>query len=287
MKDFKEKFMHGVFLLSAVTSIFSLLLIIFFIFTSGIPLLAEYGVWDFISGELWRPRSDPPLFGVLPMILGSIYVTIGAIIIGVPIGVFTAVFMAEFCPEKLYKVLKPAINLMAGIPSILFGFFALRIIVPFVRNQFGGGGNSLLAAQILLGIMILPTIITLSESALRSVPRSYYSGSVALGASHERSIFSVLVPAAKSGIFSSIVLGVGRAVGETMAVVMVAGNQPLMPDGLLRGVRTLTTNIVLEMAYSSGVHRDALIATGVILFVFILMINSVFLYLKSKEGNKE
>lgn len=287
MKDFKEKFMHGVFLLSAVTSILSLLLIIFFIFTSGIPLLAEYGVWDFISGELWRPRSDPPLFGVLPMILGSIYVTIGAIIIGVPIGVFTAVFMAEFCPEKLYKVLKPAINLMAGIPSILFGFFALRIIVPFVRNQFGGGGNSLLAAQILLGIMILPTIITLSESALRSVPRSYYSGSVALGASHERSIFSVLVPAAKSGIFSSIVLGVGRAVGETMAVVMVAGNQPLMPDGLLRGVRTLTTNIVLEMAYSSGVHRDALIATGVILFVFILMINSVFLYLKSKEGNKE
>lgn len=276
--------MHGIFLLAAVMSIVSLLLIIFFIFSSGVPLLSRYGFWDFVSGDLWRPRSDPPLYGVLPFILGSVYVTIGAVVIGVPIGVLTAVFMAEFCPKKLYKVLKPGVNLMAGIPSILFGFFALRIIVPFVREQFGGGGNSLLAAQILLGIMILPTIITLSESALRSVPRSYYSGSVALGASHERTIFTVLLPAAKSGIFSSIVLGLGRAIGETMAVVMVAGNQPLIPDSLTRGVRTLTTNIVLEMAYSSGEHQEALIATGVILFIFILFINGTFLYIKNRKG---
>lgn len=286
MNELKEKIMHGVFLFAATMSIVSLLLIIFFIFSNGLPLMTGYGIWDFISGDLWRPGANPALYGVLPFILGSIYVTIGAIIIGVPIGVLTAVFMAEFCPKSIYKVLKPAVNLMAGIPSILFGFFALRIIVPWVRDTFGGSGMSLLAAQILLGIMILPTIITLSESAIRSVPKSYYSGSVALGATHERTIFSVLVPAAKSGIFSSIVLGIGRAVGETMAVVMVAGNRPLIPDSLFNGVRTLTTNVVLEMAYSSGEHQEALVATGVVLFFFILVINGTFLYLKSRKGSK-
>lgn len=284
MTDFKEKFMHGVFLLAAVTSIASLLIIIFFIFASGGPFLVRYGIWDFVSGDQWLPGSGT--FGIAPMIVGSIYATIGAIVIGVPIGVLTAVFMAEFCPKPLYKLLKPAVNLMAGIPSIVFGFFALRIFVPFVREQFGGAGNSLLTAQLLLGVMILPTIITLSESAIRSVPRSYYSGSVALGASHERTIFTILVPAAKSGIFSSIVLGIGRAIGETMAVVMVAGNQPIIPESLINGTRTLTTNIVLEMAYSSGEHQDALVATGVVLFFFILLINGTFLYLKTKKGAK-
>lgn len=286
MNDLKEKVMHGVFFLAAVTSIVSLLLIIFFIFSSGLPLMTRYGIWDFVSGDLWRPSANPALYGVLPFILGSIYVTIGAIVLGVPVGVLTAVFMAEFCPKSFYKVLKPAVNLMAGIPSILFGFFALRVIVPLVRDHFGGAGMSLLAAQILLGIMILPTIITLSESAIRSVPRSYYSGSVALGATHERTIFTILVPAAKSGIFSSIVLGIGRAVGETMAVVMVAGNRPLIPDSLTNGVRTLTTNIVLEMAYSSGEHQEALVATGVVLFFFILLINGTFLYLKTRKGSR-
>ncbi|SFC75317.1 phosphate ABC transporter membrane protein 1, PhoT family (TC 3.A.1.7.1) [Alkalibacterium subtropicum] len=280
MNETKEKIMHGVFLLAAVTSIISLILIVVFIFTGGLPMMLDYGVFDFIFGTTWNQTT----FGILPMIVGSILVTIGAIVLGVPIGVSTAIFMAEFCPPKLYSFLKPAVNLMAGIPSIVYGFFALRIIVPWIRNSFGGPGNSMLAAILLLGVMILPTIIALSESAIRSVPRSYYSGSIALGATQERSIFNVLVPAAKSGIFSSVVLGVGRAIGETMAVVMVAGNQPIMPRGLTQGVRTLTTNIVLEMAYASGQHREALIATGVVLFVFIMIINTTFLIVKSRGG---
>lgn len=280
MTDLKEKIAHGAFLLAAITSILSLVVIVIFIFTNGLPMMIDYGVFDFLLGTTWNRTT----FGILPMIVGSIIVTIGAVLIGVPVGIFTAIFMAEFCPPAIYRFLKPAVNLMAGIPSILYGFFALRIIVPWVRDSFGGPGNSMLAAILLLGIMILPTIISLSESAIRSVPRSYYSGSIALGASKERSIFNVLVPAAKSGIFSSIVLGVGRAIGETMAVVMVAGNQPIMPRGLTQGVRTLTTNIVMEMAYASGQHRDALVATGVVLFVFVMLINGIFLYIKNKEA---
>ncbi|WP_161878253.1 phosphate ABC transporter permease subunit PstC [Alkalibacterium sp. MB6] len=280
MNDLKEKVAHGVFLLAAITSILSLVVIVIFIFTNGLPMMIDYGVFDFLLGTTWNRTT----FGILPMIVGSIVVTIGAVLIGVPVGIFTAIFMAEFCPPSVYRFLKPAVNLMAGIPSILYGFFALRIIVPWVRDTFGGPGNSMLAAILLLGIMILPTIISLSESAIRSVPRSYYSGSIALGASKERSIFAVLVPAAKSGIFSSVVLGVGRAIGETMAVVMVAGNQPIMPRGLTQGVRTLTTNIVMEMAYASGQHRDALVATGVVLFVFVMLINGIFLYIKNKEA---
>ncbi|GAA0489375.1 phosphate ABC transporter permease subunit PstC [Alkalibacterium sp. m-11] len=278
--DWKEKIMHGVFFMAAFTSILSLLLIVIFIFTNGLPMMFEYGLTDFIFGTTWNRTT----FGLLPMITGSILVTLGAVGLGVPIGVMTAVFMAEFCPKRLYAFLKPAVNLMAGIPSIVYGFFALRIIVPQIRAIFGGPGNSMLAAILLLTIMILPTVISLSEVAIRSVPRSYFSGSMALGASHERSIFSVVVPAAKSGIFSSIVLGVGRAIGETMAVVMVAGNQPLMPRGLTEGVRTLTTNIVMEMAYASGQHRDALVATGVVLFVFIMIINTTFLIMKTREA---
>lgn len=278
--DWKEKIMHGIFFMAAFTSILSLLLIVIFIFTNGLPMMFEYGLTDFIFGRTWNRTT----FGLLPMITGSILVTLGAVGLGVPIGVMTAVFMAEFCPKRLYAFLKPAVNLMAGIPSIVYGFFALRIIVPQIRGIFGGPGNSMLAAILLLAIMILPTVISLSEAAIRSVPRSYFSGSMALGASHERSIFSVVVPAAKSGIFSSIVLGVGRAIGETMAVVMVAGNQPLMPRGLTEGVRTLTTNIVMEMAYASGQHRDALVATGVVLFVFIMIINTTFLIMKTREA---
>lgn len=278
--DWKEKIMHGIFFMAAFTSILSLLLIVIFIFTNGLPMMFEYGLTDFVFGTTWNRTT----FGLLPMITGSILVTLGAVGLGVPIGVMTAVFLAEFCPKRLYAFLKPAVNLMAGIPSIVYGFFALRIIVPQIRGIFGGPGNSMLAAILLLAIMILPTVISLSEAAIRSVPRSYFSGSMALGASHERSIFSVVVPAAKSGIFSSIVLGVGRAIGETMAVVMVAGNQPLMPRGLTEGVRTLTTNIVMEMAYASGQHRDALVATGVVLFVFIMIINTTFLIMKTREA---
>jgi len=279
-----EGIMKGVFFLSATVSIVALVLIIVFMFSGGIPFMLDYGIGDFLFGQEWTPSNTPSSYGILPMILGSIFVTIGAIVIGVPIGILTAIFMSEFCPPVLYKWLKPAVNLMAAIPSIVYGFFALQLIVPIMRNLVGGTGMNMLTAMILLGIMILPTVIGLSESAINAVPRSYYNGATALGSTHERTVLTVLVPAAKSGIVSSVILGIGRAIGETMAVVLIAGNQPIMPRGLTYGVRTLTTNIVLEMAYAAGEHRDALIATAVVLFVFILIINSVFLYMKNKEA---
>ena len=216
------------------------------------------------------------------MILGSIYVTGGALLIGVPVGILMSIFMARFCPEKLYRILKPIVDLLAGIPSIVYGFFGLVVLVPFIREHFKGNGNSILTASILLGIMILPTIISVSESSLRAVPESYYEGSLALGATHERSVFSAVFPAARSGILAGIILGVGRAIGETMAVVMIAGNQPILPKSLLSGVRTLTANIVLEMGYATDLHREALIACGVVLFVFILLINLCFSAVKRK-----
>ena len=282
----KERLMSGVFFMAAFMSIVSLVLIIVFIFTNGIPVMIKHGISEFLFGTTWRPTASEPRFGLLPMILGSIYVTAGAAAIGVPIGLLTAVFMADYCPPQLYKVLKPSVSLMASIPSIVYGFFALQFLVPIIRDRVGGTGYTMLTAMLLLAIMILPTIIELSESALRAVPKSYYEGSVALGATHERAIFTVVMPAASSGILSSVVLGIGRAIGETMAVVLVAGNQPVVPNGLLQGVRTLTTNIVLEMSYASGDHRQALIATGVVLFVFILLINSVFIVIKNREAAK-
>lgn len=279
-----ERIMSRVFFISAIMSIVSLVLIIIFMFANGLPVMSKYGFSEFLFGTVWRPTATEPRFGLLPMILGSVYVTFGATLLGVPVGILTAIFMAEYCPEWLYKILKPAVSLMASIPSIVYGFFALQLLVPIIRDNFGGNGYSMFTAMILLGIMILPTIIELSEAAIRAVPRTYYNGSVALGATHERTIFTVILPAAQSGVLSSIVLGIGRAIGETMAVVLIAGNQPIVPDGLLKGVRTLTTNIVLEMSYASGDHRQALIATGVVLFVFILLINSVFIYIKGKEA---
>ncbi len=282
----RERVMDRVFFISAIMSIVSLVLIIVFMFANGIPVMLKYGLDEFLFGTVWRPTATEPQFGLVPMMLGSIYVTVGAAVIGVPIGVLTAIFMAEYCPPQLYKILKPAVSLMASIPSIVYGFFALQLLVPLVRDYIGGNGYSVLTAMLLLSIMILPTIIELSESSIRAVPRSYYNGSVALGATHERTIFTVMIPAASSGVISSIVLGIGRAIGETMAVVLVAGNQPIIPDSLLSGVRTLTTNIVLEMSYASGDHRSALIATGVVLFVFILLINGTFIWIKEREGNK-
>lgn len=276
MKRYREKLAGGVFGAAALASIFAVLLICIFLFANGLPAMGKIGIWDFLTGKAWAPGDEPPLFGIFPMILGSIYVTLGAILTGVPIGVLTAVFMAKYCPQKLYKFLKPAVELLAGIPSVVYGFFGLVLIVPLVRNNIGGNGNSILTASFLLGIMILPTIIGVSESAIRSVPSSYYEGALALGASHERSVFFSVLPVAKSGIFASVVLGMGRAIGETMAVIMVAGNQARMPNGILKGIRTLTANIVLEMGYATGLHREALIATGVVLFIFILVINISF-----------
>lgn len=220
------------------------------------------------------------------MIVGSLYITGGAIVIGVPVGIFTAVFLAKYCPKSIYKIIKPATDLLAGIPSVVYGFFGLMVVVPFIRQIFGGNGMSILAASFVLGIMILPTIISVSETSLRAVNASYFEGALALGATKEASIFRCVIPAAKSGILAGVVLGIGRAIGETMAVVMVAGNQARLPHGILQGVRTLTTNVILEMGYASGLHREALIATGVVLFVFILIINLVFNIIKGKgESN--
>ena len=282
MKNLKEQLMHAVFLLSACVSILCVAMICVFLFANGIPAIGKIGVLNFLIGEKWKPGNN--LFGILPMILGSIYVTAGAVIIGVPIGILTAVFMSKFCPKPVYKVVKPAIDLLAGIPSVVYGFFGMVVIVPVVSQLFGGSGKSMLTASILLGIMILPTIIGVSESAINAVPSSYYEGSLALGASHERSVFFATLPAAKSGILAGVILGVGRAIGETMAVIMVAGNQARMPKGILQGIRTMTANIVLEMGYATDLHREALIATAVVLFVFILIINLSFSIISRKAN---
>jgi len=272
--------MRLVFLAAACASIALVAMICVFLFGNGLPTIFKIGVTDFFFGQTWRPNND--LYGILPMILGSAYVTLGAIVVGVPIGILTAVFMARFCPDGMYKFLKPAVELLAGIPSVVYGFFGLVVMVPFIRDNIGGTGSSMLTASLLLGMMILPTLISVAEAALRAVPNSYYEGALALGAGHVRSVFFTIVPAAKSGIMAAIILGLGRAVGETMAVIMVAGNQARMPQGLLEGVRTMTTNIVIEMGYAADMHRDALIATAVVLFVFILIINLTFSYLKGK-----
>ena len=280
MKKYSEKIMHVVFLLAACASILAVILICAFLFVNGIPTIGKIGLGNFVLGKIWMPKSG--ICGIFPMIIGSIYVTAGAILVGVPVGILAAIYMAKFCNERVYKIVKPAVDLLAGIPSVVYGFFGMVVLVPTFRNMFGNG-NCVFTASILLGIMILPTIIGVSESAIRAVPESYYEGSLGLGASHERSVFFAVLPAAKSGILAGIVLGIGRAIGETMAVVMVAGNQAIIPDGMFSGVRTLTSNIVLEMGYATDLHREALIATAVVLFVFILMINLCFAVLKSKE----
>lgn len=266
--------METVFLFTAIVSIVAVALICLFLFANGFPAMKEIGLFEFLTGTKWKPANN--IYGIFPMILGSIYVTGGALVIGVPIGILMSVFMARFCPQKLYKVLKPIVDLLAGIPSIVYGFFGLVVLVPFIREHFWGNGNSILTASILLGVMILPTIIGVSESAIRAVEESYYEGALALGATHERSVFTVVMPAAKSGVMAAVVLGIGRAIGETMAVMMVAGNQARIPDSIFKGVRTLTANIVMEMGYAADLHREALIATGVVLFVFILIINASF-----------
>ena len=268
--------MSAVFFASALASVIAVLLICLFLFANGIPAMGKIGVFKFLLGTEWSPSDIPPLFGILPMILGSLYVTGGAIVIGVPIGVLTAVFLARVCSKRLYKLIKPGVELLAGIPSVVYGFFGMAVIVPLT-------GGSILSACILLGIMILPTIIGIAESALRAVPDSYYEGALALGAGHYRSVFHVVLPAAKSGIFAAVVLGIGRAIGETMAVIMVAGNQARMPASIFKGVRTLTANIVIEMGYAAELHREALIATGVVLFVFILFINLSLSAIKGRD----
>ena len=282
--NFSENIMQAIFFLSAFISVLAVLAICLFLFMRGIPAIAEIGFMDFIFNEKWGPTNTPASYGILSMIVGSIYVTAGAIVIGVPIGLMCAIFLAEFCPDNVYKFVKPAVNLLAGIPSIIYGFFGMEVVVPFVRENMGGNGYSIMSASLILGIMILPTIISISESSIRAVPDNYAEGSYGLGATKEETVFKVVLPAAKSGVLTSIILGIGRAVGETMAVVMVAGNavMPLDKIELFKPIRTLTANIVTEMSYASGLHESALISTGVVLFVFIIILNASLSLIKSK-----
>lgn len=280
----KERVAKALFMGSAGISILAVALICVFLFANGVPALAQIGLPDFIFGTTWRPAND--MYGIFPMIVGSIYVTAGAMLVGVPTGLLCAIFLSRFANNKIAAVLKPGVELLAGIPSVVYGFFGLVVMVPFIRASAPGNGLSLLAAAVLLGIMILPTIITVAHSALNAVPKKYYEGALALGAGHERTVFRVVVPAAASGIMAGVVLGVGRAIGETMAVIMVAGNQPVIPDSLFDGVRTMTANIVLEMGYAADLHRGALVATGVVLFVFILLITMLFNTIKKRGESK-
>lgn len=279
----KEKTAEYLFKAAALFSVVAVLLICIFLFASAIPTIAKIGPLKFLLGTKWKPSNN--IYGILPMILASIYVTGLSILFGVPLGILMAVYMAFFCPKKLYKFLKPCVELLSGIPSIVYGFFGLMVIVPFMQRIVGGSGKSLLTASILLTLMILPTIITVSETSLRSVDKSLLDGALSLGDTKECAIFKVIIPAASSGILSSVILGIGRSIGETMAVIMIAGNQAVMPSSIYKGVRTMTANIVLEMGYATDLHRDALIATGTVLFVFILIINLSFSILKRGKKN--
>jgi len=278
----KETLARIVFAAAACACILAVALICVFLLVNGVPAIAQIGLLDFLTGTTWRPANS--LYGILPMIVGSLYVTAGALVVGVPLGLLCAIYLARFAPKRVSALLRPGMELLAGIPSVVYGFFGLVLIVPVIRAVWGVQGMGILAASLLLGIMILPTIITVSYAALRAVPQAYYEGGLALGATHERCVGRLVVPAAASGLMAAIVLGVGRAIGETMAVIMVVGNQPRIPTSLLEGTRTLTGNIVLEMGYAADLHRGALIGTAVVLFVFILLINFLFVLLRRRAG---
>ena len=286
MTKIREKIGEIIFLLSAVLSVFLILLIIYFIFSEGIKFVNEYGLLKFITGKVWKPTAGNPRFGIKPMIVGSVIVTSLSTLIALPFGLAISIFMAYYA-KKSYGFLKSIINLMAAIPSVVYGFFAMMVLVPLIKDLFDiKSGMNMLTASILLAVMILPTMVNISENSLRQVPETFMTGSLALGATKEETIYKVMVPYARSGIFSSIILAIGRAIGETMAVYLVIGNQPMMPSSIFKGVRTLTTNIVLEMGYAAGMHRQALIATGMVLFVFILIINIIFNIIRNKTEER-
>ncbi len=277
----KEKILEKSFLLIALSSISILGLIAFFIFEQGIPLIWKIGLNSFLLGDRWFPSKES--FGIFPMIVGSFWVTLGSLVVGVPLGVACAVFLCELTPPTFAMILRPMIQLLAAIPSVIYGFWGLIILVPLIRESFGGPGLSILAGSLVLGIMILPTIISISEDSLRALPRTYKEGALSLGATHWQTIWRILLPAARSGIVASVILGMGRAIGETMAMIMILGNAAQLPGSLLDSARTLTTNIGIEMGYASGDHRQALFATGVVLFFIIMILNSLAL-LVSRKG---
>jgi len=280
-----EKTIEKAMLICALTSVGAVLLITYLIFAEGIPLFSHVGVWDFLTGTEWTPTKDDPHYGILPMIVGSVYTTGIALVIAIPIGLGCAIFLAEIAPRKIAAILRKSIEILAGIPSVIFGFFGLVVIVPIIRSFRMGPGLSVLAGGLILAIMILPTIITIAEVSLRAVPKGYKDGSLALGASNWQTIKKVSLPTAKSGIVSGIVLGIGRAVGETMAIILVAGNTPIIPESIFQPVRTMTVNIVLEMAYvvTGSTHYSALFATGIALFMFTMIINAAVMILGRKR----
>ncbi|WP_312441183.1 phosphate ABC transporter permease subunit PstC [Lacrimispora sp.] len=281
MKSFKEKLSERVFLLIALSTLSVLALITVFIFIKGIPIIAKVGIINFVFGMKWAPSQGA--YGIFPMIVGSVSVTLGAAILGVPIAICCSIFLAEFAPAKLRNIFRPAIQLLAAIPSVVYGFWGVLFVVPMIRNYLGGPGLSILAGSIILGIMILPTIISITEVSLLALPRHYKDGALALGLTHWQTIHSLLLPAAKSGIVAAIILGLGRAIGETMAVIMVLGNAVALPESVLDPVRTLTTNIGIEMGYASGEHQQALFATGIVLFIIIMILNATAQYITRKR----
>lgn len=280
--DVKERLFHTLFMLSAVIGVSSLFIIAYFILKESLPAFQEMGLPGIVFSRDWLP---PAFFGVAAMIIASIISTVGAVIIGVPIGVMTAIFISEIMPKGISAIIRHAVELLAGIPSVVYGFFGLVIIVPLIQSVFDvPAGNTILAGIVVLGVMILPTVIAVSETSIRSVPSAYREGSRALGASDVFTIFKLLLPAARSGIMTGVILGAGRALGETMAIIMVMGNAPAMPNSILDSARTLTANIAIEMSYASGIHESALYATGVILLVFIMILNAVLLRLNRHKA---
>ncbi|MDD9179187.1 MULTISPECIES: phosphate ABC transporter permease subunit PstC [Aliivibrio] len=280
--DWRERIFHGLFLSCAVIGIVSLATIAYFIIKESIPAFQQAGVSGIVLGQDWLP---PALYGVFTMIVASVVSTFGAVLVGVPVGILTAIFIAEIAPKRIADIIRPAVELLAGIPSVVYGFFGLVIIVPLIQDIFQvPAGNTILAGIIVLGVMILPTVITVSETSIRAVPSTYREGSLALGASKIFTIFRILLPAARSGIMTGVILGIARALGETMAIIMVMGNAPAMPEGILDSARTLTANIAIEMSYASGIHANALYATGVVLLVFIMSLNGILLYLNRETA---
>lgn len=281
---FGEKVIEKWLLVNAFLAVLMVALITLFIFREGLPVMLKTGLGNFVFGQEWAPTDGK--FGIFSMIIGSFAVTLGALVLGVPLGVACAIFLAEIAPEKVTRVIRPAVELLAGIPSVVYGFFGLIIIAPFIRDHLGGSGLSMLAGSIILAIMILPTVISISEDAIRAVPKEYKEGSLALGATHWQTINSVILPAASSGILAAVVLGMGRAIGETMAVIMVTGNTAQIPHSILEPVRTLTGNVAIEMSYAADDHRQALFGTGIVLFGVIMFLNMLFgLFTRKKVSN--
>lgn len=285
MRKFKEKLSGRIFFVLALPSISVLALITIFILIKGVPLIAEVGLSNFIFGMSWAPSRGE--FGIFPMIVGSVSVTLCAALIGVPIGICCSIFLAEFAPVRIRNLFRPAIQLLAGIPSVVYGFWGMLFVVPLIRDYLGGPGLSILAGSIILAVMSLPTVISISEVSLLALPRQYKEGALALGMTHWQAIYSVMLPSAKSGIVAAVVLGIGRAIGETMAVIMVLGNAVALPESILDPVRTLTTNIGIEMGYAEGLHEQALFATGIVLFVIVMLINGFAQYITRDKSKKQ